>query len=100
MLLSELLTLRQTQAPVKVIVLNDRSYRHEAQPAAGSELSAPDFARLAEATGLKGLRVRDPAQLAAVLREALAHHGPVVIDAVVRHEKLLPLAADEAWGQG
>jgi pyruvate dehydrogenase (quinone) len=43
---------------------------------------------VAEAAGLKGFRVSDPANLESVLREALAHNGPVLVDAVVKRQEL------------
>ena len=58
---------------------------------------------LAEAAGIKGLRVGDPARLEGVLREALAHPGPVVVDAVVKRQELsMPptIEAKQAAGFG
>ena len=44
----------------------------------------PDFARVAEAMGAKGIRIEDPADVRDGLASALAHkNGPVVVDAVV-----------------
>jgi pyruvate dehydrogenase (quinone) len=69
MLLSELLTLRQLKVPVKVIVFNNSSYGFvelEMKAAGtleyGTTLDNPDFGQLAEAAGIKGLRVSDPAR--------------------------------------
>jgi pyruvate dehydrogenase (quinone) len=95
MLLSELLTLRQLQPAVKVIIFNNSAYGFvelEMKAAGtleyGTELNNPDFAALAEAAGIKGLRVQDPGQLEAVLAEALAYPGPVVVDAIVKRQEL------------
>jgi pyruvate dehydrogenase (quinone) len=95
MLLSELLTLRQHKIPVKVIIFNNSALSFvelEMKAAAtleyGTELDNPDFGALAEAAGIKGFRVGDPAQLETVLRAALAHDGPVVVDAVVKRQEL------------
>ena len=50
----------------------------------GVEFKNPDFARVAEAMGAKGIRIEDPADVRDGLKEALAHTGgPVVVDAVV-----------------
>ena len=50
----------------------------------GVEFKNPNFARVAEAMGAKGIRLEDPANVREALREALAYKdGPVVIDAVV-----------------
>src|SRR5205823_3347301 len=47
-----------------------------------SELKNPNFAALAEAVGLKGLRVEDPAKVRPALEEALKSSGPVLVDVV------------------
>ncbi|MCI0882593.1 MAG: acetolactate synthase large subunit, partial [Chloroflexi bacterium] len=43
----------------------------------------PDFVKLAEAYGIKGLRATTQDELEGVIREANAHDGPVVIDFVI-----------------
>ena len=43
---------------------------------------------MAEAIGIKGVRIEDPADVEAKLAEALAHPGPVLIDAVVTRMEL------------
>ena len=95
MLLSELLTVRQHQALVKLIIFNNSalSFVELEMKAAGvleygTELDNPDFGALAQAAGIKGYRVSDPSQLESVLREALAYPGPVVVDAVVKRQEL------------
>jgi pyruvate dehydrogenase (quinone) len=54
----------------------------------GTELLNPDFAAMANAIGIFGVRIEDPADLEAKLAEALAHPGPVLIDAVVNRMEL------------
>ena len=50
----------------------------------GVEFKNPDFAKVAEAMGAKGIRVEEPADVREALAEALAYKGgPVVVDAVV-----------------
>ncbi|MBF9142060.1 ubiquinone-dependent pyruvate dehydrogenase [Hymenobacter properus] len=95
MLLSELLTIRQHKIPVKIIVFNNSalSFVELEMKAAGileygTELDNPDFGAVAEAAGLKGFRVSDPANLESVLRQALAHDGPALVDAVVKRQEL------------
>jgi acetolactate synthase-1/2/3 large subunit len=48
---------------------------------------APDFVKLAEAYGARGLRATHPSELRAVLEEGLAHRGVAVIDVAVAHEE-------------
>ena len=108
MLLSELLTIRQHKIPVKIIVFNNSALGFvelEMKAAGiieyGTELDNPDFGALATAAGLKGFRVSDPAQLESVLREALAHDGPVLVDAVVKRQELsMPPSIELKQAQG
>jgi pyruvate dehydrogenase (quinone) len=51
-------------------------------PHYGVELKNPNFAALAEAAGLTGLRVEDPTQVRPALEKALATKGPVLVDVV------------------
>ena len=46
-------------------------------------LSAVNFAAVAEACGIRGYRLEDPAKAPKVLADALSHDGPCVVDAVV-----------------
>jgi pyruvate dehydrogenase (quinone) len=89
MLLGELLTLVQYQLPVKIILFDNHrlgmvQLEQEAAglPHYGVELKNPNFAALAEAVGLKGLRVEDPAQVRPALEQALHTDGPVLVDVV------------------
>ena len=43
---------------------------------------------MAEAIGIKGVRIEDPAEVEGKLAEALAHPGPVLVDAVVNRMEL------------
>jgi pyruvate dehydrogenase (quinone) len=89
--LGDMLTLVERKLPVVVVVLNNGSLdfvRIEQQeagvPPFGTDFLNPNFARVAEAMGAKGIRLEDPANVEEALQEALAHRsGPVVVDAVV-----------------
>jgi pyruvate dehydrogenase (quinone)/pyruvate oxidase len=52
-------------------------------PQYGVELAPVDFVKVAEACGLKGIRIEDPARVGEELTDALASEGPAVIEAVV-----------------
>jgi len=54
----------------------------------GTELKNPDFAAMAEAVGIRGLRLEDPAEVNDGIASVLAYDGPVVIDAVVNRTEL------------
>ena len=50
----------------------------------GVDFKNPNFAKVAEAMGAKGIRIEDPGDVREGLAAALAHKGgPVVVDAVV-----------------
>ncbi|HEU0276476.1 MAG TPA: ubiquinone-dependent pyruvate dehydrogenase [Rhodanobacteraceae bacterium] len=95
MLMGDLLSLRQLGLPVKIIVLNNGTlgFVELEQKSTGfidfgTSLDNPDFAAMAEAVGIKGIRITDPADLEGGLAAALAHDGPVVVDAVVERMEL------------
>jgi pyruvate dehydrogenase (quinone) len=82
MLLGDVLSLRQLDAPVKLVVFNNGSlgFVELEMKSAGlldfaTELQNPNFAKLAEAAGLLGLRAEDPADVKPMIEQALAHPG-------------------------
>src|SRR6202046_1097010 len=89
--MGDLLTQVERKTPVVQIILNNESLDFvniEMQEAGvvpfGVEFKNPDFAKVAEAMGAKGIRLEDPGDVRAGLAEALAwKEGPVVVDAVV-----------------
>ena len=54
----------------------------------GTDLDNPDFAAVARAVGLHGVRVEQPADLEDGLRAALAHDGPALVDVVTARQEL------------
>jgi len=98
MLLGELITLRQHQLPVKVVVFNNGalSYVELEMKAAGivnygTGLDNPDFAALARAAGLFGARVDTAGELEQALAASFAHDGPALVDVrTPRQELSLP----------
>ena len=89
--LGDLLTQVQRKSPVIQIILNNELLDFvnlEQQEAGfvpfGTDFKNPNFAKVADAMGAKGIRLEDPADVRDGLAEALAHKsGPVVVDAVV-----------------
>jgi pyruvate dehydrogenase (quinone) len=89
--LGDLLTQVERKTPVVQIVLNNGLLDFvnlEQQEAGvvpfGTSFKNPNFAKVAEAMGAKGIRIEDPGSVRDGLAEALAHKsGPVVVDAVV-----------------
>ena len=95
MLMGELLTVRQLGLPVKIIVFNNGTLgfvEMEMKAAGlietGVALDNPDFAAMARAIGLHAVRVTDPGDLEAGIRNVLAHPGPALLDAVTARTEL------------
>ncbi|MEV8626085.1 thiamine pyrophosphate-dependent enzyme [Streptomyces sp. NPDC051079] len=87
MLLGDLMTIRSERLPVKLVVFDNRrlgmvklEQEQAGLPEFGTVLDNPDFAAVAEALGLTGIRVTDPAELDEAVRRALALPGPVLLD--------------------
>ena len=108
MLLGDLLTLRQLNLPVKVVVFNNGSLGFvelEMKAAGlvdyGTDLVNPDFAKLAESASILGVRVEKPEELRPALSKALAHDGPALIEVLVNRQELsMPptISFDQALG--
>ncbi len=95
MLLGDLLTLRQLNLPVKVVVFNNGSLGFvelEMKAAGwlsyGTDLVNPDFAKLAESADIRGFRVDAPEDLRPALQAALNHDGPCLVDVKVNRQEL------------
>jgi len=91
MLMGEVATLVKYKLPVKVILIKNNALGQikweqiveDGYPEFGVDLQPIDFAGYAKDCGAEGYCIEDPAQAEAVLREALAHPGPAVIECVV-----------------
>jgi pyruvate dehydrogenase (quinone) len=91
MMMGELATLAQHGLPVKVVVMrNDvlglikwEQMAFLGNPQFGVELAPVDFVKVAEACGLRGVRIEHPARAGDQLADALAMEGPALIEAVV-----------------
>ena len=98
MLMGDILSLRQLKLPVKLVVYNNGSLGFVAMEMkasgyldANTDLDNPNFAAMAEAIGIKGIRVEDPNTLEDSVSEALAHDGPVLLDVkTAKHELAMP----------
>ncbi|HEX4410903.1 MAG TPA: ubiquinone-dependent pyruvate dehydrogenase [Xanthobacteraceae bacterium] len=98
MMMGDFITLSQIGLPVKVIVLNNGTLGFvEIEMKAsgfldtGCDLKNPNFAAMAEAMGIKGVRVERPQDLRIGIKEAFDHNGPALVDVVsARQELVLP----------
>ncbi|MCJ2053522.1 ubiquinone-dependent pyruvate dehydrogenase [Methylobacterium sp. J-070] len=102
MLMGDFLTLRQHRLPLKVVVFNNGTLGFvelEMKAAGyletGVALDNPDFAAMSRAAGIFALRVEDPAELPAAVREFLAFDGPSLLDVrTARNELSMPPKID------
>ena len=95
MLMGDFLSLGQLGLPVKVIVFNNGAlgFIELEQKSVGflpfgTEFKNPNFAAMAEAIGIRGIRLEDPAEVDTGIAAALAHDGPILVDAVVNRTEL------------
>jgi pyruvate dehydrogenase (quinone) len=110
MLMGELLTAKQNQLPVKVIVFNNGALAFvelEMKAAGyvsfGTDLDDPNFAQLATSCGYLGIQVSRADDLRRAMAEFLAHDGPALLDVRVRRQELsMPptITAEQAKGFG
>ncbi len=91
MLMGEIATLVKYKLPVKVIVIKNNVLGEikweqlvmEAEPEYGVELEPIDFAGVARCCGAAGFTIERPEDAESILRQALAHPGPAIVEAVV-----------------
>jgi len=95
MLMGDFLSLVQLGLPVKVVVFNNGAlgFIELEQKSTGfldfgTGFKNPNFAAMAEAVGIKGIRLEDAADVEPGIKAALAHNGPVLVDAVVNRQEL------------
>jgi pyruvate dehydrogenase (quinone) len=95
MLMGDFLSLAQLSLPVKVVVFHNSALgfveleqRSTGFLDFGTGLNNPNFAAMAEAVGARGIRIEDPGDVEAGIAAALAHDGPVLVDAVVNRLEL------------
>ncbi len=95
MLMGDLLTLTQMDLPVKVVVFhNSKLSMVDLEMLSGgflptwTDLKNPDFAKMAEAVGIPGIHVEDPADLERAVSQTLAHRGPALLDVMTNPQEL------------
>jgi len=103
--LAELETARRLGLPLVLVINNNAGFGQGLpnvrrlqgnRPGNAEEIirfGPTDFARVAEAFGVRGIRVDEPAAIAPALRDALSHPGPVVVDVATDIETRAP----EPW---
>jgi len=99
--MQEMGTAVQYRTPVKQFILNNerlgmvrqwQELLHGERYSHSWSDSLPDFVKLAEAFGCKGIKCSDPADLDDAIKEMLAYDGPVIFDCLVeKHENCFPM---------
>lgn len=108
MLMGDLLTARQLDLPVKVVVYNNSTLGFVAMEMkaggyldTGTDLHPTNYAAIAQGAGIYGMRVEQSEDLPDQLRRAFARPGPAVIDVVTsKHELALPPKIQWAQAKG
>ncbi|RUS00153.1 Acetolactate synthase large subunit [Bacillus velezensis] len=103
MTLQELDVIRQLNLPVKVVILNNeclgmvRQWQeifYEERYSESKFSAQPDFVKLSEAYGIKGVRISSEEEAEEELKKALSSKEPAVIDVrVAKSEKVFPMIA-------
>ncbi len=100
MTLQELATIAEYNWPIKFAIINNGTLGMVRQwqelfyedNIVSTPLKSPDFVKLAEAFGIKGLRAEKKDQVAPVIQAAMEHDGPVVVDFRVTYgENIYPM---------
>ncbi|MEH0416304.1 thiamine pyrophosphate-dependent enzyme [Streptomyces sp. B21-083] len=108
MLLGDLMTLKTYRLPVKLVVFDNRrlgmvklEQEQVGLPEFGTVLDNPDFAAVAEAMGITGIRVTDPADLEDAVQRAFRTAGPVLLDVLTNPDEIAVPAkptVEQGWG--
>jgi acetolactate synthase-1/2/3 large subunit len=95
--LQELATLAQYDIQVKTVILNNgwqgmvrqwqEAFYGERYSSSNMQVGMPDFVKLAEAFGVKGMVVHSYDELKGAIAEMLAHNGPVLMDVKVKKDE-------------
>jgi len=108
MLMGDLLTITQYDLPIKILVFDNGALgmvKLEMEtggfPDYQTDLKNPNFAKLAEAVGMMGVRIENPVDVTSGLKKALQHPGPALIDVVTDPNALsIPSHADRSQAVG
>ena len=108
MLLGDLLTARQLDLPIKVVVFNNSllGFVSMELKAGGYldtnvDLSKTDFAAIAQGAGIFSIRVEESEGVQAALQKAFAHPGPALVDVVTsKHELAMPPTIELSQAKG
>jgi pyruvate dehydrogenase (quinone) len=108
MSLGDILTITQYNLPIKLVVFDNSALgmvklemETAGMPDFQTDLKNPNFAKMAEAIGIMGVRIENPADLSSGIKKALEASGPALIDVVTDANALsIPSHADRSQAVG
>jgi pyruvate dehydrogenase (quinone) len=108
MTMGDILTVTQYNLPIKMVVFDNSALgmvklemETAGLPDFQTDLKNPNFAKLAEAIGVMGVRIENPSDLTSGVKKALEHSGPALIDVVTDPNALsIPSHADRSQAVG
>ena len=108
MSLGDILTITQYNLPIKLVVFDNGALgmvklemETAGMPDFQTDLKNPNFAKMAEAIGIMGVRIEKPADLSSGIKKALEASGPALIDVVTDANALsIPSHADRSQAVG
>jgi pyruvate dehydrogenase (quinone) len=108
MLMGDLITAVSHDLPVKLVVFDNGrlgmvklEMEQVGLPEFGTVLHNPDFAKVAEAIGMRGIRVEKPGDVDAAVAEAFAQPGPVLLDVLTNPDEIAvppKPTLEQGWG--
>lgn len=108
MMMGDIISATQLGLPIKIVVFNngllgfvDIEMKAAGFLPFGTDLKNPNFAAMAEALGILGIRAEDPDEVRPAIERAFAHGGPALVDVVTdRMELVMPpeIKAEQAFG--
>lgn len=103
MTMQELAVIKQHQLPIKVIIVNNEALGmvrqwqekfYEERYSSSLMTENPDFVKLAEGFGIRGIRVSNEGEVPELMKEVFSYDGPVLVDARVQKlDKVFPMVA-------
>ncbi len=110
MMMGDIISVSQLGLPVKIVVFNngllgfvDIEMKAAGFLPFGTDLKNPNFAAMAEALGILGIRTEDPGDVRPAIERAFAHDGPALVDVVTDPRELVrppEIKAGQATGFG
>ncbi|MFG3197452.1 thiamine pyrophosphate-dependent enzyme [Streptomyces sp. NPDC048208] len=108
MLLGDLMTIRTERLPVKLVVFDNQrlgmvklEQEQAGLPEFGTVLDNPDFAAVAQALGIPGIRVTRAEELSDAVKRAFAEPGPVLLDVLTNPDEIAvpgKTTVQQGWG--